>query len=164
MESIISITPEAIDILTFVISLDFLDKYPKLKAKFENNLNSHGENNSKIDSIDSEKDVEELLEYRNVLDIISQENPTVLLALINNPISRDEAKAQRNFIRNSFSFLVDNYSDHYKPENIELTNNIEAAIYLSAREETAKKKFAEKYGHEPKVYDVIISDGAHRVE
>lgn len=29
---------------------------------------------------------------------------------------------------------------------------------------TAKKKFAEKYGHEPKVYDVIISDGAHRVE
>ena len=30
--------------------------------------------------------------------------------------------------------------------------------------ETAKKKFAEKYGHEPKVYDVIISDGAHRVE
>lgn len=136
------ITPEAIDILTFVISLDFLDKYPKLKAKFENNLNSHGENNSKIDSIDSEKDVEELLEYRNVLDIISQENPTVLLALINNPISRDEAKAQRNFIRNSFSFLVDNYSDHYKPENIELTNNIEAAIYLSAREETAKKKFS----------------------
>lgn len=30
--------------------------------------------------------------------------------------------------------------------------------------ETAKKKFAEKYGHEPKVYDVIISDGARRVE
>lgn len=27
----------------------------------------------------------------------------------------------------------------------------------------AKHKFAEKYGHEPKVYDVIISDGARRV-
>lgn len=28
--------------------------------------------------------------------------------------------------------------------------------------ETAKKRFNEKYGHEPKVYEVIISDGAHR--
>lgn len=30
--------------------------------------------------------------------------------------------------------------------------------------ETAKHKFKEKYGHEPKVYPVIISDGARRVE
>lgn len=29
--------------------------------------------------------------------------------------------------------------------------------------ETAKKRFAEKYGHEPKVYPVIISDGARKV-
>jgi len=28
---------------------------------------------------------------------------------------------------------------------------------------TAKKKFAEKYGHEPVVYDVILSDGAHKI-
>ena len=28
--------------------------------------------------------------------------------------------------------------------------------------ETAKAKFNEKYGHEPKVYDVILSDGAHK--
>lgn len=30
--------------------------------------------------------------------------------------------------------------------------------------ETAKAKFNEKYGHEPKVYPVVISDGAHKVE
>ncbi|MDE5886225.1 MAG: galactokinase [Muribaculaceae bacterium] len=30
--------------------------------------------------------------------------------------------------------------------------------------ETAKEKFKEKYGHEPKVYPVVISDGAHKVE
>lgn len=29
--------------------------------------------------------------------------------------------------------------------------------------ETAKTKFNEKYGHEPKVYPVIISDGARKV-
>ena len=29
--------------------------------------------------------------------------------------------------------------------------------------ETAKEKFKEKYGHEPKVYPVVISDGAHKV-
>jgi len=29
--------------------------------------------------------------------------------------------------------------------------------------EEAKKRFNEKYGHEPKIYDVIISDGAHKV-
>lgn len=29
--------------------------------------------------------------------------------------------------------------------------------------ETARKRFNEKYGHEPKVYEVIISDGAHKV-
>ena len=29
---------------------------------------------------------------------------------------------------------------------------------------TAREKFAAKYGHEPKVYDVIISDGARRIE
>ena len=30
--------------------------------------------------------------------------------------------------------------------------------------ETALGRFKEKYGHEPKVYEVVISDGAHRVE
>ncbi len=30
--------------------------------------------------------------------------------------------------------------------------------------ETAKTRFKEKYGHEPKVYPVVISDGAHKVE
>ena len=30
--------------------------------------------------------------------------------------------------------------------------------------ETARTKFNEKYGHEPKVYEVVISDGAHREE
>lgn len=30
--------------------------------------------------------------------------------------------------------------------------------------ETAKEKFAAKYGHAPKIYDVIISDGARRIE
>jgi galactokinase len=29
---------------------------------------------------------------------------------------------------------------------------------------TAKKEFAAKYGHEPKVYDVVISDGSRRLE
>ncbi len=29
--------------------------------------------------------------------------------------------------------------------------------------ETAKKRFNEKYGHEPKVYEVIISDGARKI-
>ena len=29
---------------------------------------------------------------------------------------------------------------------------------------TAKREFATKYGHEPKVYDVVISDGARRIE
>jgi galactokinase len=29
--------------------------------------------------------------------------------------------------------------------------------------EDAKKRFNEKYGHEPKVYDVVISDGSHKV-
>ena len=28
----------------------------------------------------------------------------------------------------------------------------------------ARKEFAEKYGHEPKIYDVVISDGARRLE
>jgi galactokinase len=27
---------------------------------------------------------------------------------------------------------------------------------------TAIKKFNAKYGHEPKIYDVIVSDGAHK--
>ena len=29
--------------------------------------------------------------------------------------------------------------------------------------EEAKKRFNEKYGHEPQVYPVVISDGAHKV-
>lgn len=29
---------------------------------------------------------------------------------------------------------------------------------------TAKRKFNEKFGHEPKIYDVVISDGARRIE
>ena len=28
---------------------------------------------------------------------------------------------------------------------------------------TAREKFAARYGHEPRVYDVVISDGAHRI-
>jgi galactokinase len=27
----------------------------------------------------------------------------------------------------------------------------------------AKKKFSEKYGHEPEIIPVVISDGAHKV-
>ncbi len=30
--------------------------------------------------------------------------------------------------------------------------------------ETAKARFNEKYGHEPQIYDVVISDGAHKVK
>lgn len=30
--------------------------------------------------------------------------------------------------------------------------------------ETAKKEFNNKYGHEPKIYDVILSDGARKIE
>ena len=30
--------------------------------------------------------------------------------------------------------------------------------------EAARKEFAAKYGHEPKIYDVVISDGARRLE
>lgn len=30
--------------------------------------------------------------------------------------------------------------------------------------ETAKERFAKKFGHEPKVYNVVISDGARRIE
>lgn len=29
---------------------------------------------------------------------------------------------------------------------------------------TAKKKFSEKYGHEPQVYEVVVSDGARKIE
>ncbi len=29
---------------------------------------------------------------------------------------------------------------------------------------TAKKNFSEKYGHEPQVYEVVVSDGAHKIE
>jgi galactokinase len=29
---------------------------------------------------------------------------------------------------------------------------------------TAKSEFAAKYGHEPKIYDVVISDGSRRLE
>ena len=29
---------------------------------------------------------------------------------------------------------------------------------------TAKREFLAKYGHEPKIYDVVISDGARRLE
>ncbi|MDE7452702.1 MAG: galactokinase, partial [Paramuribaculum sp.] len=29
---------------------------------------------------------------------------------------------------------------------------------------TAKKKFKERYGHEPKVYPVVVSDGAKKYE
>ena len=29
---------------------------------------------------------------------------------------------------------------------------------------TAKEKFNAKYGHEPKVYEVVISDGSRRLE
>jgi galactokinase len=28
---------------------------------------------------------------------------------------------------------------------------------------TAKQKFAARFGHEPKVYDVVISDGARKL-
>ena len=28
----------------------------------------------------------------------------------------------------------------------------------------AKKEFAAKFGHEPKIYDVVVSDGARRIK
>ncbi len=42
------------------------------------------------------------------------------------------------------------------------TINLVKDEILPAFIKTAKTKFNERYGHEPKVYEVIISDGAHR--
>ena len=35
--------------------------------------------------------------------------------------------------------------------------------YSHESENAIKAKFAEKYGHEPAVYNVVINDGAHKV-
>lgn len=43
------------------------------------------------------------------------------------------------------------------------TINLVKDELLPAFIETARKRFNEKYGHEPKVYEVIISDGARKV-
>ena len=43
------------------------------------------------------------------------------------------------------------------------TINLVKDELLPAFVSTAKVRFNEKYGHEPKVYEVIISDGAHKV-
>ena len=40
-------------------------------------------------------------------------------------------------------------------------NEVTAAIAKGV--EDAKKKFAAKYGHEPKVYDVVIGDGSRKI-
>jgi galactokinase len=42
-------------------------------------------------------------------------------------------------------------------------NLVKAELYDSFIA-TAKEKFAAAYGHEPKVYDVVISDGARKLE
>ena len=44
------------------------------------------------------------------------------------------------------------------------TINLVKKYLLDKFVETAKVKFNEKYGHEPKVYPVVISDGAHKEE
>lgn len=44
------------------------------------------------------------------------------------------------------------------------TINLVKTDLLDKFVETAKVKFNEKYGHEPKVYPVVISDGAHKEE
>lgn len=44
------------------------------------------------------------------------------------------------------------------------TINLVKKELLDSFVETVKKKFNEKYGHEPKVYPVVISDGAHKEE
>jgi galactokinase len=41
-------------------------------------------------------------------------------------------------------------------------NLVKAELYDSFIA-TAKARFAEKYGHEPKVYSVVISDGARKL-
>ena len=43
------------------------------------------------------------------------------------------------------------------------TINLVKDELLPAFIDTARKRFNEKYGHEPKVYEVIISDGARKV-
>ena len=43
------------------------------------------------------------------------------------------------------------------------TINLVKADLYDAFIATAKSRFAEKYGHEPKVYSVVISDGARRL-
>ena len=43
----------------------------------------------------------------------------------------------------------------------EKENHVQA--FVTTLVEEAKKRFNEKYGHEPQVYPVVISDGAHKV-
>lgn len=134
---------EHLDVLNLTISLETIQRYKKMSSDMKHQVIEakkaiHESIKQKRKAPDFPPDI---TEYLNLENITNQEIPYALMALLTLPRDEDDIARQQNFIKNSVTYLINEYAEHETPENQDFITHFTNGLYLSSRAEFPKCGF-----------------------
>lgn len=131
-----------IEMLNTIITLYVLRLYPQIENSFNQDveeakkaLKDNG-THSEIVKNDFKKYIKKPsnLEFLNLLEIVSQNNP-MALSILKEDDDRDNSQRGLLFVKNISEFLIDDYAIHNEAISQDYIKNFNASLYESARKE-----------------------------
>ena len=131
-----------IEMLNTIITLYVLRQYPQIKDSFNQDveeakkaLKDNG-THSEIMKNNFKKYIKQPsnLEFLNLLEIVSQNNP-IALSILKEVDDRDNSQRGLLFVKNISEYLIDDYAIHNENISQEYIKNFNASLYESARKE-----------------------------
>ena len=131
-----------IEMLNTIITLYVLKQYPQIKDSFNQDvkeakkaLKDNG-THSEIMKNNFKKYIKQPsnLEFLNLLEIVSQNNP-IALSILKEVDDRDNSQRGLLFVKNISEYLIDDYAIHNENISQEYIKNFNASLYESARKE-----------------------------
>ena len=131
-----------IEMLNTIITLYVLKQYPQIKDSFNQDveeakkaLKDNG-THSEIMKNNFKKYIKQPsnLEFLNLLEIVSQNNP-IVLSILKEVDDRDNSQRGLLFVKNISEYLIDDYAIHNENISQEYIKNFNASLYESARKE-----------------------------
>ena len=131
-----------IEMLNTIITLYVLKQYPQIKDSFNQDVEEAKKalkdsgTHSEIVKNNFKKYIKQPsnLEFLNLLEIVSQNNP-IALSILKEVDDRDNSQRGLLFVKNISEYLIDDYAIHNENISQEYIKNFNASLYESARKE-----------------------------
>lgn len=131
-----------IEMLNTIITLYVLKQYPQIKDSFNQDVEEAKKalkdsgTHSEIMKNNFKKYIKQPsnLEFLNLLEIVSQNNP-IALSILKEVDDRDNSQRGLLFVKNISEYLIDDYAIHNENISQEYIKNFNASLYESARKE-----------------------------